>query len=538
MYITVMSALSGIPASFSSVTAQYARLGSRTISVNGKKETRKVAIAAISAQPQVYMPTHRQLTINNINPSFFNSTSRQSFVIRRNDIDQVNDLHLKITINVVGAPVVLAQLPYWFSQIDLRTSSDNALLATMYPDTMMANLCLLISAGKEKSLFNTLNIESSKNGYLGCTNSLAPGTYTFYLPMFVNSIIGNFQGLHLEEMTSDLSFDFTPQNPIVSGLGTITLQGMCFCVESVKLEDVDKAFYRSSYKMYSTENLFLDPVVTTYTSTILNAGQVNNFDLLPLAGLCSHQLLIVRPQGSINNNVANASFNWLNVGDESGAAIDLVDSSNVSLWGNGSPVSTRFMRSHLSEADNNFVTTKPGYLIKYCNSIRSSLIGEIKGAHKFVSSSVHLALTLPSAPLQEVQTITSTAVPNPAGFYKFSFRGEESVQLAATATAPQIIVALQSMKTFASQFITVIPSGTLSSGTALTLTFTHPATAGLEGYLVTIIGDGLASGSTTTRTVAGQSGLNTGVYDIQVFSYMFRCGSYVNGKLRSDLYLA
>ena len=148
-----------------------------------------------------------------------------------------------------------------------------------------------------------------------------------------------------------------------------------------------------------------------------------------------------------------------------------------------------------------------------------------------------IALTLPAAPVQEVQTVTFSATPAAAGFYRFSYRGELSADLPVTATPAAMSAALQGLKSFASQFITVVCSASIGAGTSFTLTFTHPATAGLDGELVSVVGDGIVAQPSTARTVAGTAGLSSGLYDVLVYSYVFRTGSYVNGKLRSDLYL-
>jgi hypothetical protein len=522
----------------SSITSNLCAHGSRKIQVGGRTESRQISIPYQSATHQIFLPTHRLLPADNVNPGFFSSTSPQRITIRRGDIDSVKHLHAKFTINVVGTPVVLAQLPLWFSQIDLRTSSDNALIATMFGDTMMANLLTMVSIGRQKGLFKTLNIDSTTPGYLGNTNALAPGTYIFYLPLFVNSVIGNFSGLMLTDSTADLLFDFTPANPIVSGTGSVVLQNFQFCIESAKLENSDLQIYRNRYKQYSTECVFLDPIITAFTGKTLNAGAITYLNLLPLTGLCSHQMVIVQPVGSINNNAGNASFNYLNVGDNEGAALDLVDVNGNSMWGNGAPVGTKFIRTHLAadNSDNAFLTTKPVYNLTYCDNICRALQGEVKGAYRFIATNVQLALTLPAAPAQEVQTISFTQACNSAGSFRFSFRGELSTELVITSTPAQMVASLQGLKSFASQFVTVTAvSSSFNVSPTVSFTFATPATSGLEGDLVTLVTDGCGGPAATTRTVAGTAGIATGVYDVLVYSYLYKSGSFVEGKLRSDL---
>lgn len=524
---------------YSSITSKLETAGVRRVSVNGVTQDRRILVPQCSARQSVFLPTHRTIPAEPINPQMLSgASSMQNLTIRRGDINQLDHLMLKITVTVTGGSVVLAQLPLWFNQINLRTSEGNALVATAYSDTLMTNLLIMIGNGKLKSLYKTLNIDYSPAGFLGNTNPLAPGTYTFYLPLFSHSVLGNFQGLEMSNCNMDITFEFFPSNPIVSGTGTIVLSSMAFAVDGNRTEQKDLAAYAAQYANFSTECVFLDPVITTLASKQLNAGTVNLLSLNQLEGLCAFQLVIFRAPGTQYTNTNNASWNWLNVGDDSGAAIDLVDVNGNQIWGNGSSVSTKFMRNHIGAtmSDNPFISTKPVYLMTYCDSILAALSGCIQGAYKFDRSSTSLALTLPVAPVQEVQTINFSASPPASGNYRFCFRGEFSTDLSAGASPAQMQAALGAMKGFASQFITVVASASVCPGTGFTLTFTHPATSGLEGDLVTIIGDGMNATNSTARTTAGTSGLVSGLYDVSIYSYLYRSGSYINGKLRSDLF--
>lgn len=523
---------------YSSITTNLVTAGVRRVSVGGVTRDRKILLPAISARQSVYLPIHRTIPADIINPAMFSGNSpMQTITIRRGDLDTVDHLMAKITVTVTGSPVVLAQLPLWFNQINLRTSENNALIATAYGDTLLANLLIMVDSGRMKSLYKSMNVDYSNAGFLGTTNALAPGAYTFFLPLFSHSVIGNFRGLQLGNNSNmDLAFDFFPSNPIVSGTGSVLLSGLSFCVESNKTSDRDLAIYQQRYSEYSTECVFLDPVQLTLSSKLLNAGTVNLLTLNQLVGICSHQLVIVRPVGAMYSNAGNASFNYLNVGDDTGAAVDLVDNNSVSLWGSGSPVSTKFLRTHVAAdmSQNSFISSKPVYMLTYCDSIVGALSGQVKGAYKFDGATTSIALTLPAAPIAEVQTFTFSSVPAASGNYRFSWRNEISPDLPASATPAQMSAALAQLKGFSSQYITATASASAGAGTSFSLTFAHPATSGLEGDLVSLISDGMGATNTTSRTTAGTAGLVTGLYDVTIYSYLYRSGSYVNGKLRSD----
>ena len=405
---------------YSGIVSDSAIAGVEKISVNGVSQSRQVLTPAISAAAQIFMPSVKLLSVDSVSPNLFASTSAQRMTIRRGDITSFKHLHARITVTISGAPVVLAPLPFWFSQIDFRTSSDNDLISSMFADTTAANMGILISSGKVKSFFKSLNFDYSSAGYLGYTQPLPPGVHTFYLPLFMNSVLGNFHQMYLADTKQDLYFDMVPTNPIASGSGSIQVTGFQFALETNRLEDKDVAIFRNRYKTYATRCTFLDPVCTPFPNKVLNLGATNLFNLIDLNGLCAYQMIVVRAAGSKNVSAGGASWNLLNIGDNEGATIDLVDNVGASIWANGSNgVSTKFMRTHQAAdmCDSAFLATKPIYNAVYCDDIRKALLGQIKGAYRFVGTNVQLALTLPAASaVQEIQTVTFSAIPAATGF--------------------------------------------------------------------------------------------------------------------------
>jgi hypothetical protein len=287
------------------------------------------------------------------------------------------------------------------------------------------------------------------------------------------------------------------------------------------------------YNQSARSALFLDPVLTTETNRILTAGKVNYLDMSNVTGLCSHQLIIVRPTGQ-NPSAGNRGMCYLNLGDNEGAALDLVDPVNNSIYGAGSAVPTKFIRNHLSidSVDSDWIATQPAYFSSYSDNFSKSLSGMINGGHLFDGSNEKLAITLPAAPVAEVQSILPSASVT-AGNYRLLFRGVMSTELAYNASPALMAAAFAAIKPAAARFITAVFSQALSAGGAVTVTFTHPQSSGLEGDLVQIVGNGTASCSTST-TVAGTSGVASGYYDISVYSYIYRLGSYIGGVIRSE----
>jgi len=484
-------------------------------------------------EAKVFLPTVR--TLSSTFPStVFASAGKASSLIPK--IDYIKHLLLKVDISVTAAPVTLVHSSYWFRQQDLRHSSTGQVIQSHYDDSAEMNLLNRCSAAKQRALFKTVAIESDGVAKYGLTKPLPIGTHTFYVPL-LTSVFENFGGLFLQDLEGDLALDLTtPSTIIASGAGAISAS-ISFVVEGADLSDADATIFRSRYKAHAAECQFLEPVRTEFYSKQLTAGSSNNdLKLDNVNGLCAYQAVIVRPTGSYGQNAAFAQWRMLNLGDANGAGIDLVTSSGKSLWGNGSPVPCRHIRQHQSidNFDNDWVAHKPCYFLNYSDSMNAALGGRIQGGYKFVGQSGdQIRLSLPAAPVAEVHTVSFFGTPS-SGFYRFRFRGEDSVELPVSASAAVMKTAIETMRGVSSKFLTVTCSGAASAGVSFTITITDPEGT-LDGDLIEVVSNGLGLTPSTMRTTAGIAGLATGAYDIFVYSFMFHQAGYSNNKLSSQL---
>jgi hypothetical protein len=484
-----------------------------------------------------FMPTVR--TLGTTFPSnMFASAGKHSSVIPK--IDYIHDFLAKVTHTVTVAPVTLAPSSFWFRQVDLRDSSTGKLIQTQYDDAIHANLLNRCSAGRERAVFKSLNLESSSVGKYGLAKPLPVGQHTFYVPM-LTSIFENFGGLFLDDMEGDLSIDLTtPATIIAAGAGSISTS-IELIVEGDDLSDSDRAKYRDRYTRFAAEAQFLQPIRSEFLNVNLTAGSSNNFlKLNNVDGMCAYQMILVRPTGAAGDNVGFNSWKLLNIGDSNGAAIDLVSSSGASIYGNGSPVPTRYLRQHASitHMDNDWVSQNPVYFLSYSEKMNAALAGQVNGCRRFkATDGDQIRLTLPAAPVNEVQTITFTQAPAAAGWISFSYKGEESARILANSSVAVVKSTIEAMKGMSSKYITVTASAVPSAGTSFTLTFVDPQ-GELVGDLVQCnTYDAAATAASTARTVAGVPGLATGEYHISVYSFMFNVAGYSNGRLTSELLL-
>jgi len=483
---------------------------------------------------RVYTPTVRNL------PSDYPSTifnAAQKYISKIPSIDFIHHILLQIQIVVSNAPVALVPVNYWFREIVLRQGGNAELLQNQFDDTAQANLLNKCSVGRERAIFKTANMESSTNGKYGLAKPLPVGTHTFFVPLLA-SVFSAFDGLYLDNLKGDLTLELlTPTTIIASGAGQISAT-ISFDVEGSDLNDSDRRHYVDRYRLHATESQYLQPIRSEFLNHTLTAGNLNTFKLENVDGLCSHQMIMVRPTGTTGNNAGFASWRLLNVGDSNGATLDLTSSSGETRIGGAR--STRFIRQHqgIDHMDNDWWSVKPVYHLMYTDNLSAALAGVVNGGKFFKSSETdQIRLKLPAAPVSEVQTVTFSSAPAAVGYYAFTYKGETSASIVANSSVAVMKATLEAMKCFSSRFITVTCSSVASAGTSFTITFTDPE-GELVGDLVELVAhDGIAASVATARTVAGVPGLVSGQYDVVVYSYIYHVASYDGTKLSTKLML-
>lgn len=447
-------------------------------------------------------------------------------------IDNAEHLTLRVALTIAGSSVTLVECERWFEQMDLiDPSNPSQPVQTHYDDTAAANLMTRASAGTQRAIFKTSNVEQETIGKYGPAKVIMPGTYYFYIPV-MSSVFSNFNGMFLGDMPNELRLSLrVPSTIIASGAGTISSAIIQFGVEGHILNDTDRAIYRNRYQTSSAQAPFLQPHRTT-KQVVLACGSDQNFiDLNDVRGVISHHMILIRPVGP--TNVSDGRSRYYNIGDAADARIQLVDNQGTSITGS---LPSRFMRQHLStQFDNDWVSTKPVYLLQYCENINRAINGVAKGGRYFFpQSGDRIQFTLPPASTPEQQTVTFSAAPAAAGFYRLRFRGEESATLVGNATPAAMKAAFEAMRGVAARGLTVTFSAAASAGTSLVATISDPEGV-LDGDVIEFICyDGFAASSSTARTVAGIPGLPaSGTYQVDIYSYQMRTAVFSGTMLYS-----
>jgi hypothetical protein len=447
-------------------------------------------------------------------------------------IDLIEHLVIRAALTISTAPVTLVPSERWFEQQDLNDPGNPSVpIQTHYDDTAQANLLTRATNGTQRAIFKTSNIESDTIGKYAPGKPLMPGTHYFYIPL-MSTIFANFGGLYLGDMVNELRLVLkVPSTIIASGSGTISNAVIQFGVEGHILNNLDRVLLRKQYQLNAANCLFLQPHRSSKQMTLTCGSDQNYIDLNDVRGVISHHMILVRPSGSTNANNGRARF--YNLGDYSDARISLVDNQGTSITGS---IPTRYMRQHMStQFDCDWVSQKPVYLLQYCHNINEAFSGKVRGGRYFFpQSGDRIQLTLPAAATSEVQTVTFSATPASAGFYRFRFRGEESAYLVGNASIGAMKTAFEAMRGVDAANLTVTFSAIASAGSSLTATFNDPQGI-LEGDLFEIVaGDAFAASASTVRTTAGIVGLPaTGAYEVTVFSYQVRMAEFTGNLLYS-----
>ncbi len=453
-------------------------------------------------------------------------------------MENLHEVSIKIDITL-SAPAQLVHVFNWFKKIQLQTVNGEP-IRTWFSDSMLLSLGSTTSDAQFSCSAKDLNIETKAPMMLGLRPTLGAGSYTFTLPL--RSALWE-DGLPWANAAQDLNIVVTPDDSgiVASGAGVPTCTALGLMLEGDSRPDAIGQTLDQIAKTTAICKYFCEPVPVT-KSVVISAG-TNLISLQGISGKVSMLQLLIRPQGI--SNVQGGRLQWMNFGDNSGATMDLLDSSSTSLLG-GTPVPTKYLRnsSYVQHFGNSFAHHKPLYVLPLGDIVSLNFKGVFKGYQQFdVGVNYQLALNC-VAPVQEVQTLTPVgATASVAGNYQFYFRGEYSTALGLAATTAQMQTAIANMRVMKKNNITAVVSGSMNAATSalpITVTFSTPETAGLEGDLLQVIGDltitgGGSNAVPTTITTYGRDGIVPGTYDISIYAYTIRSASFARGVVRTQL---
>ena len=506
--------------------------GGYTKKVNGRPV--KIVLPADKHEPLNTMPIYPIITAVGVPPNLFTNGGSNAFqiTIPQGVSEIVHHITLKIDITL-SAPAQLVPLVNFFHKIELKTPS-SVLLRTWYNDSMMMSIGASTTNAMFLSLAKNLNIDTKDPTLYGMNAELPVGNYSFMLPL--NSALWE-DGLHWGAAKQDMILYLHPEATIVAaGAGVPICNNISLIIEGERTTDQHMAALEHHSKQAAQAVLFCEPTPCHQPNKPLQVGQ-NLIDLSNLSGRVAFLQLMIRPAG--HNNVGNGHWKYLNIGDNQNASIDLLNASSSSVLG-GTPIPSKYIRNELwmHNFNNSHAACKALYVIPHSTSLSNNFHGRFHGYREYIAGQKDQLQINISAPINEVQTLTPTTASLDAGRFQFCFRGELSESLMFNASTAQMSAAIEKMRVFQRNSITALFSKQLSAAGPTAVTFITPETSGLEGDLLTVVGNvalgAVPAGVNTTLTVGGRDGLVPGNYDVIVYGYVIKMCTFAGGELVVD----
>jgi hypothetical protein len=504
-----------------------------TTTVKVGNETKTVGLIQPMGQnvESNFVSTLQSYNFNDCPSTLLTSTNQYRGIIQRSSFGVIESLLLEFNITISNSPVQLAPTMFWFNQINFRQSADNQLLGSLYNDSLLAKKIVLHDKSFEASLkSHNLATEKAPDVYLNPTIPLQPGNYKRYLDLSEGGFL-SLLNLYWSNANADLIVEmFSNGNPIVSGSGSITLTSLKVICESKSLTAKDELIMQQLNNTSVSSTKFLDVVPVFFSGRSLQTG-TNYFDLSSIDGNVAALICAIKPAGNQNLNTGNVNMKYLNAGLDS-ATLDLVDPNLQSIYGGGTAVSYRFLAT--LEDDKDGIKTDGFYYkrmipLNFSDNLHKSLMGHMNGYIHFDSGRKNqLALNLVGTPVSEVQTITLSAAYS-AGYYRIGYKNYYSDPIAYNASTSTMAATFAALPTAQRDFVTVVFSGSMSSGTSITATVTNPC--GEYGSLIQFQGQEASVSTTAAITTPGVSGIANGTScDVSIYAWVFREISYYAGK--------
>ena len=466
---------------------------------------------------------------------FVNNGGTFPFTISQGVSDIIHHVTLKIDITL-NAPAQLVPVTNFFKKIELKTTNGNV-LRTWYNDSLLMSIGARTTNAMFLSLAKNLNVDTKDATLLGMNPDLPAGNYTFMLPL--NSAIWE-DGLHWAASKHDMVLHLTPDTTIVAaGAGVPTCNNLSLIISGERASEQIMDAMTQHSKMAAQSVFFCEPTPCESYNKPLQVGQ-NLIDLSNLSGLVSFLQVLIRPAG--HSNVGNGHWKFMNIGDNQNATVDVLNASSSSVLG-GTPVFTKYLKNEVwtRNFNNSHAACKSIYVIPHGYHLAGDFVGEFQGRREYIMGQKDQLQLNCVAPINEVQTLTPSTASLDGGRFQFSFRGELSESLPFNATTAAMSAAIAKMKVFERNSITAIFSKLLSAAGPTTVTFTTPETNGLDGDLLTVVGNvtlaAAPAGVVTTVTVAGRDGLVPGNYDVTVYGYVIKIATFAGGELTVDNWL-
>ena len=478
---------------------------------------------------------HRE-NLTPINPNMFNNNSIQTkFRVPLGSLTRCHYVSLRVEVKVSNAPVQPLPLPWWFSEFNVKLSTETSLIR-QYPETMFFNAIYAMGDSQLKSMLGEMNASYVDDSMFDLAEPLEPGTYTFTMP-----IIGTWlsQGVWIKDMAgSELVFEFTPARSIMaSGLDSnLQCTAMSLIFETEAIDEKDQALISAELFTKNINYSYLDPVRIVEPAKTLTAGQTHEFDLSPLLGKnYAFFLLTILPTGATYAN--DGIRKWRALGND--GTIDITK-SGVSIWSTGAPFNAKQLRNDVfvQYVNNSFGLHKAMYLIPLSQDVRNSMTGSGEAGMLTVNDQFKLRITPGSASIPEINRWTATSLPT-SGYFRITYNLSRTKYLPYNASTADIEAAINALPDFASQGFTATVDSKLSDNLVVNVTIRNPSQDEVDdrllitdAHLLDANGDPVAVDTTVVQRTNGGFADSGGQFDITLFAYQFNSLEMYAGGVR------
>lgn len=475
---------------------------------------------------------------------FRNNSAKYRYTIPKNSVHNIAHMSFQFILKQT-ASATCRIVPAWnfFEKIEFRLNGGDV-LSTIYPQS---NFFSLFSAVRESHLpYLARNVwfdDTPKSRY-GVRRDVLNQDRIISVQLPITASFFNTTDFVYANSQQDIIVEFTPASSIIaetlSGSPSIDLQSLSIMVENTDHPADEKRAREQEHKKSLHTSLFLYPVEVIKTSQTLTAGTQYRFELDSVHGKVAFLQLAVKPTSTHLVNTSNGNQKYINIGDEntSPATIDLVDSANMSLFGDGTAINSKYLRQEIGSMhlQNDLIAQKPLYIIPCTDNVASALnLGTKQGCLQFQSGDKNAIVITPRAKTDEIQTITFSNANNTAGWAKFGLGGDYTQALAYNAGATAVQNAINALPFCKRRGITTsVTAGDLEGTYAVTFTIPEGS---MEGEVLDVIsnlqdGSAVIDRPSVAVTTYGQDGISSGSnYDILCYAYVYHELSTYDGRV-------
>lgn len=455
------------------------------------------------------------------------------FDLERDETGLINDICVRFNVSCTTSDVELSPTPYLFQQIRIWSSKGSGdLLKTIYPEEFLIwNQITQDEESRDRwSKLSNWHINKLKQDgasekiHISEKTKLKAGeTRDIYLQL--PALFFQLDAIDMKHIRSDLRLEFvfdTAAKAVVSGsANNVTLNNIHLLIRSFNEESYDNAMRQTAQNKNKHKYLYLDCERIQVNDKTLQSQTTTRFALDQFVGKTGMLALYVKPSTSPTASDYSL-WNFQDLGSD--ATFDITNSAGQSLLGNGTAVK--------SDQINNIFASQTGnphlegvYIIPFCEDIKQTMLAIPNGVFSMMGLHDYLEITFGSAPVQEVQQITTDQL-GVTGSYRLGFSGGtiDSTELSYDSSVTDIQNALSALPVCKELNYSVTVDNTLENAT--TQNFTFNANSGKpseELGNLTYIGNQTPRVTGSSVVTQGSRGFTSGNnYEVTILMYKFK----------------